>query len=140
VASLAELLLEHGIRPRDYREGNYKLPCPHCSHARRKLSEPCLSLAIEGDRAVWLCHHCQWKGAVSEHDYWARPMRQRKPSVKPTARPGNPTPALLRWFAGRGISGATIQRNRVGTMRNYIPALGTEVECIAFPYFRGGEW
>src|SRR5215469_5457804 len=132
--TLAEGLLAHSIRPRAYREGNYKLPCPQCSDARRKRKEPCLSLKIEGDRAVWLCHHCGWRGDVndSEDD---RPHRRRPvAAVKPTASPGNPTPALLQWFAKRGISAITVQRNGIGAARTYIPALGTEVDCIAFPY------
>lgn len=75
-----------------------------------------------------------------EHARSAWP-RQRPPiaAVKPTLIPGNPNPALLQWFAKRGISAATIQRNRVWAVRNYIPALGAEVDCIAFPYFRDGE-
>jgi twinkle protein len=46
---------------------------------------------------------------------------------------------LLQWFAERGISAATIGRNRIWAVGNYVPALGAEVDCIAFPYFRGGE-
>ena len=140
MATLAERLLEHGIRPPRYADGDQKLVCPNCSHTRRKRNDPCLSLTIDGDRAVWLCHHCQWKGAVSEHDDYRPPLRRRKPPVKPTSILGNPTPELLQWFAGRGISAATVERNRISSVRNFIPALGAEVDCIAFPYFRGGEW
>jgi twinkle protein len=46
---------------------------------------------------------------------------------------------LLRWITARGISAATVRRNRIWATRNYIPALGAEVDCIAFPYFRAGE-
>jgi twinkle protein len=59
--------------------------------------------------------------------------------VKPTATPGDPTPGLLQWFAKRAISAATVRRNRIWAVRNYIPALGREVDCIAFPYFCAGE-
>jgi hypothetical protein len=31
MARVAEQLLEHGIRPRIYRDGGHKLPCPKCS-------------------------------------------------------------------------------------------------------------
>ncbi len=76
---------------------------------------------------------------MHEHDDY-RPRRRRPASpVKPTARPSYPTPALLQWFAKRGISAATVQRNRIWAVHNYIPALGAEVDCIAFPYFRDGE-
>jgi twinkle protein len=46
---------------------------------------------------------------------------------------------VLQWLAKRGISETTARRNRVGATRSYIPALGTEADCIAFPYFRDGE-
>jgi twinkle protein len=46
---------------------------------------------------------------------------------------------LLQWFAARGISESTVRRNRIWTVRNHLPALGAEVDCIAFPYFRAGE-
>ena len=139
MATLAERLLEHGIRPPRYADGDQKLVCPKCSHTRQKRNEPCLSVTINGDRALWNCHHCGWKGAVSQHDYWAPPFRRRKPPVKPSAKLGDPTPELLQWFAQRRISQATVQRNRIWAVRNYMPALGAEVDCIAFPYFRGGE-
>jgi twinkle protein len=138
MATLAERLLEHGIRPRDYRERNHKLPCPRCSYARRKRNDPCLSLTIEGDRAVWNCHHCGWVGGVRECGD-DRSARRRRPPIKPAVAPGSPTPALLQWFAKRGISEATIERNRIWVVSNYILALQAEVECIAFPYFRDGE-
>jgi twinkle protein len=46
---------------------------------------------------------------------------------------------VLQWFGKRGISPATVRRNRVWAVRNHIPALGAEVDCLAFPYFRNGE-
>ena len=54
MATLAERLLEHGIRPRSYAIGNHKLLCPKCSLSRKNKSDPCLSLTIEDDgcRAV----------------------------------------------------------------------------------------
>jgi twinkle protein len=140
MATLAERLLEHGIRPSDYRESSQKLVCPKCSHTRRKRGDPCLSLTIESDRALWKCHHCGWSGAVNEReDYRLQRRRTATTPVKPTATPGDPTPALLQWFAKRGISAATVERNRIWATKNYIPALGAEVDCIAFPYFRTGE-
>jgi twinkle protein len=39
----------------------------------------------------------------------------------------------------RGISEPTVRRNRVGSARAFIPDLGAEDDCIAFPYFRNGE-
>ena len=43
--------------------GAEKVPCPKCSHKRKKLSDPCLS--INHDDAVYYCHHCGWTGRLS---------------------------------------------------------------------------
>lgn len=142
MTTLAERLFAHGIRSRSYAEGNHKLPCPRCSYTRRKRDDPCLSLTIERDQAIWKCHHCQWSGAVNEREdeRWTQPRRRRPAAlVKPARSPDQATAAVLAWFARRGISEATVRRNRVGASRNYVPALGAEVDCIAFPYFRAGE-
>jgi twinkle protein len=142
MASLAEKLLEHGLRPPRHAEGSYKLLCPRCSHARRKRNDTCLSLTIDRDGAVWDCHHCEWSGRVSERD-WIRGDRpqphRRTPPVRPKAGPCEPTPAVLRWLADRGISEAVVHRNRIGSACMYIPGLKAEIDCIAFPYFRDGE-
>lgn len=140
MATLAEKLLEHGIRSRSYAEGNYKLTCPRCSSRRSKPNDPCLSLTIDADGAVWKCHNCDWADGVKDRDEMP-PARRRRPAVpaRPKSEPREPGTAALAWFAARGISEATVRRNRVGTMRAWIPALGAEVDCIAFPYRRNAE-
>ena len=45
----------------------------------------------------------------------------------------------LKWFADRGISAATLERNGVAAETLYISAAGREVPAIAFPYKRGAE-
>jgi twinkle protein len=143
VATLPELLLEHGIRPRGYREGDQKLICPKCSHQRRNRKDPCLSLTIERDSAVWNCHHCGWSGTVSERETTRRdrhsPRLQQHVPARPKAAPGEPTPTVVQWVAARGISETVMRRNRIGYAHVYIPALKAEVDCIAFQYFRNGE-
>jgi twinkle protein len=142
MATLPELLLEHGIRPRHYREGDHKLLCPKCSHRRKHRKDPCLSLTIDRDGAVWLCHHCQWSGGVRQHfRQLEQSIRARRPAqpVRPKASPGEITQAAVRWLVDRGISETAALRNRVGSARVYVPALGAETECVCFPYFRNGE-
>jgi len=140
MTSLAERLLEHGIRPQNHRDGNHKLLCPKCSPTRRNRKDPCLSLTIDRRGAVWKCHHCGWSGGVVERDSakllrWARLAAP----IKPSRSPGEPTPAVLAWLAARGISEAVARRNRIGAARVYFPKLGIEADSIAFSYFRNGE-
>jgi hypothetical protein len=44
-------------------DGEEKVPCPKCSHTREKSSEKCLS--VNHDEGVYFCHHCDWKGRLS---------------------------------------------------------------------------
>jgi len=120
MAGLAERLLEHGIRPPRYTGGNQKLVCPQCSHTRRKRSDACLSLTIDGDRALWKCHHCQWSGAVNRRDDYKR-QRCRPAPVKPTATPGGFWPSPDRSSAQGTAWAASNAASRIS--RRYRPAL-----------------
>lgn len=141
MVSLTEKLLHDGIRLSNYTPGNRKTTCPQCSHIRRNKKDPCLSVTVEADceHAVWLCHHCGWKGSTHEQQHPFARQRRRPSAKKPTTAPSAPTAAVLRWFAERGISEAVVRRNRIGFARHYIPKLDAQVDCIAFPYFRDGE-
>ena len=88
MSTLAEKLLEQGIRPRSYGPGNYKLLCPKCSHTRKNRSDPCLSLTIEEDRAIWNCKNgCGFVGSISEDRGRPPTHRQKAPPVRPQHRP-----------------------------------------------------
>ena len=63
---IKEQLLNEGIRIERY--GQTKTVCPKCSHTRRNTTEPCLSINVEHDIAVWHCHHCDWKGSVYDRE------------------------------------------------------------------------
>ena len=43
--------------------GETRTTCPECSHTRKKNSEKCLSVNVT--EGVWNCHHCGWKGSLS---------------------------------------------------------------------------
>ena len=43
--------------------GEEKTTCPNCSNTRQKHAEPCLS--VNHDEGVYYCHHCDWKGSLS---------------------------------------------------------------------------
>jgi twinkle protein len=143
MTTLAEKLLEHGIRLRNYASGSCKTTCPRCSLGRRNKTEPCLSTTVDAsaDGAVWLCHHCGWTGGVNvqERGDQAHHRLKRPTPVKPSRGPESVTPAILAWFVGRGISEAVVQRNRIGASRTWLPGVGAEIDCIAFPHHRAGE-
>jgi twinkle protein len=144
MAALAEKLIEHGIRLRHYGAGSQKITCPQCSHSRRNKADPCLSVTIDEEGAVWRCHHCPWTGAVGRavgirerpQEALRRPRKRAEP-VRPKQRPGDLTPAALAYLAGRGISEPTARRNGVGVERRRVE--GRDVEYLTFPYLRAGE-
>ena len=148
--TLAERLLQFSIRLDRYTPGDRKLTCPRCSHTRRNKADPCLSVTVDDDaeHAVWNCHNCGWKGTTHELDAEERKSqreaeerrrRAHTPPKRPARMPGLVSPAVLRWFAERGISETVVRRNRIGAARHWITKLKAEVDCIAFPYFRNGE-
>ncbi len=139
MATLAEKLLERGIRLRAYAVGNYKITCPNCSNLRRKKSDPCLSITIDGDGAMWNCHNgCGFVGRVFDQEPIRPVRRQRSAPTKPKA-PGELGAEVLAWFAARGISETVVRRNGIGTARVWMPSMKIETDCIAFPYRRAGE-
>lgn len=145
MTEVRELLAEQGIRLKGgYALGDHKGLCPRCSHTRRKKTDPCLSVTIEADRAVWCCHNhgCGFAGSVQErHEIdHSRPHQRRTESpVKPKLEPGSLPANVIEWFAGRKITEATLKRNAIGYEARYMPAVRKEVSCIAFPYRRAGE-
>jgi twinkle protein len=126
-----------GIRLKSWAQGNHKTLCPRCSATRKKKTDQCLSVTIEHDRARWNCHNCGWTGGAGGSDYARRPMREIKIFNRPVRVEAPERPdKMLAWFAGRGISAATVERMGIHLQRKYVPRLQAEANCIAFPY----EW
>jgi hypothetical protein len=48
------------------------------------------------------------------------------------------SPELLQWLKARGISRATLERNRIKMEARHCSALGARVDHIAFPYYMRG--
>ena len=63
--NIKQKLIEEGIHI-NMNNPQQKTLCPKCSHKRKNNREPCLSVNIENDKALWHCHHCEWKGSVFE--------------------------------------------------------------------------
>jgi twinkle protein len=137
--TIAERLLEQGIRPRRFGDGEQKMTCPRCSHDRRNKTDPCLSLKIDAETAIWRCHHCGWGGGTGPEREQERPRRRPAKPVKPKLEGLGVTAELLEWFASRGIPEGVVRRNGIEMARAWIPAREAEVEAIAFPYRRDGE-
>lgn len=144
--AVRDQLLAQGMQLRDFSEGNHKSTCPKCSHTRKKKSDPCLSVTIDHDTAVWNCHNCSWKGAAGKK---AGEMEQRyKPKAykRPTHTVKTPlvhTDKMIAWFNGRGITKDILDRNHVTygkkAFRDATSGEWVEKSAIMFPYIVKGE-
>lgn len=116
-----------------------KTTCPQCSHTRKKATQKCLNVNLSD--GVYHCWHCGFSGKAKDGSAPYRRVVADKPKAyaKPEIKAAGLTTSALEWFAGRGITPAVLERNRVTTARVFMPQLGAEVTAIAFPYFRGGE-
>lgn len=129
--------LDFGIELGGKTGNEVKVPCPKCSHTRRKKSYPCLN--VNTDKGVWHCWHCGWSGGLVQGEYNAPTVAHKKLYVKPEHRPLPLTDKSLTFFEDRGITIDVIMRNRLATERVWMPQIEDEANCVAFPYLRGGE-
>jgi twinkle protein len=132
--NLLERLADEGIRPRNHDEGDHKLTCPKCSHTRRNKTDPCLSLTIKPDGAVWKCHNCEWTGGA--RDPRQGPQRYhatepRKPPVRIERRPDALPASAIAYFHDRGISEDTLRFADVGW--------SSSRSMVAFPFRKPGD-
>jgi len=128
---IQEKLLSEGIRI-SVNYGQQKVVCPKCSHTRRNKSEPCLSVNIENDMALWHCHHCEWKGSVFEG--MIRPDDFSKFTKKPNVIPFIPEEKSLSEEAKLWLSNRMIDTSIATDMGLY-----TSNEKLCFPYYWDGK-
>jgi twinkle protein len=128
---LADKLAGEGIVPKDLHCGDQKLICPKCSAQRRNKTEPCLSLTITDDGAVWKCHNCEWSGGArtgKRSEY--QPQSKREPvriMHKPAALPAH----AIAYFADRGISEEALDYAGVGW--------SDQRQSVVFPFRKPGD-
>ncbi len=114
--------------------------CPQCSSSRKNKKARCLS--VNTDKGAWLCHHCGWAGSLDSGEdrradfrHWAKPT-YRKPKPIPVEGLSD---KVISWFEKRGIRRDVLARNRIVSVLHWMPQREEKVQCIAFPYFRGGD-
>jgi twinkle protein len=114
-----------------------RVPCPECSHERKKNNQKdCV--VTRGDKGwVWHCHHCAASGLL--------PFNRKENNVIPLTRP---TPVIVTnelqqqhydFLATRGISKQTADNAQLFSEEKYFARLGKTSDSIAFPYFKSGK-
>lgn len=139
------------VIPNGQRRGKTKCFCPQCHDQRRDKHDK--SLSVDLDKGVWKCHYCGWGGSLGYTDVekqqwmsrqpWFRPapIRKRKPEYKrPTPKPHAPMEErALAWFAGRGISRATLEALKVTEGAEWMPQKNGKANTVQFNYYRDGQ-
>lgn len=104
-----------------------KALCPECSHARKKSSDPCLS--INNNTGLYHCHHCGVSGILDDF----------KPDIKmpDNYEPIHPKSVTLtgqhfEYLHSRGITMEVAQRNGITTSKK-------NPDYIAFNYYEGDQ-
>ena len=131
--NIHEKLIQEGIRVNSQQE-QQKVTCPKCSHLRSKnRSEPCLSVNLQKDIAMWHCHHCDWKGAVHDNVIQPNQFSKFKPK-KENVMPFVPKQQTLSDEAYNWLIKRQIDPTVITEMKLY-----SHNEKLCFPYYLDGK-
>ena len=98
---------EEGIRLRKFEHGTQKTKCPKCQPHDHNPADNPLSVTINEEGTVWLCHHCDWRGSYfNNSDKMYRP--KKKEYVKPEPPKENVNEKMYKYFEKRKISKKTV--------------------------------
>lgn len=143
----------YGIKiPYGRTSGNVKVYCPQCRDQRHDKRDKSLSCDLA--TGMFKCHYCGFSGCAKEPDEqekrkWMEqqpwfneaPIRKQKPVYKKPTHTGNTTLSqkALAWFAGRGISPATLTAVKVTEGQEWMPQKNGQANTIQFNYYHNGE-
>ena len=138
-----------------YLPQEHRLVCPQCGGGSQ--SEKSLSVTVSSDdtasspslpTAKWNCFRasCGFSGGTSPRSSSSNAAaltslssRKKKQVNQPVVRPQvelKPlTDEMIEFFASRGISQETLERNKVSAIDVYDPKLKAESTVIGFPYY-----
>ena len=133
----AKTWADYAIELRGATHGETDVTCPQCSPTRKKKSARCLSVNV--DLGTWLCHHCGWRGGLSEGAGRVDPGWRKPAYRKPEPLQQRPVDPIVEWFSRRGIPQGVLERNGVTPATVYMPQVEDHVAAVAFPYYRGDE-
>lgn len=139
--------------PSGRTSGNIKVFCPKCHDQRHDKTDRSLSCNLA--TGEFNCHYCGYKGVAKENteedkrkwmeqQAWYNPQplkRERKEYRKPKPRPQSAmSEKALKWFAGRGISRATVEAMRITEGLEPMPQKeGQKWNTVQFNYYKNGE-
>lgn len=114
-------LSNENIRLKDTSARTQKVKCPQCQPPHDSSDRP-LTVTIDGDSAVWFCHHCGWKGSKGAAQNNPVRTQIRKPEPPKVQ---NQSQDMYSYFANRHISKQTVDDFNITT----------DGYWMAFPYY-----
>jgi len=118
--------------------GQHKKPCPFCSPRRKKKRDPSLSVSVAGDCLVYNCHHCGVTGRYNYGGSFVDYAERKRPTPRPVKKELLSADAIS-WLHKRSISKETAEKVGMYSCNHFIASAGSEVPCVAFPYYVAGQ-
>jgi twinkle protein len=136
---IASEMVDHLVETGAVDRHESRTTCPMCGPDRKKSNEKTLSVKIDGDYAVYICHHCEGKGSVRLSDTAVAPSNRPTPIVsKPVVISIEEFDKLsepqIAYLAGRGISMSTAVECGLISGNIWVRRRDAKVPCIGFPY------
>mgnify|MGYP003627039729 CR=1 FL=1 len=126
MATDTELIREH-LGTISISRSQSRTTCPVCGPERKKKNERTLSVKLDGDAAVFICHHCGVAGSV--------PLGEPEPNSEVVPeKTSSLTEAQELWLQSRGISPQTSEKCGLTSAKIYLRSRGAEVDCVGFHY------
>jgi twinkle protein len=133
-SELSEHMQENGF---PYVREAGRTTCPFCGPDRKKSNERTLSVKVDGDCAVYMCHHCDEKGKVNfsmEESVAVKEVAVKSQVVVPIEEYDVLSEAQLAYLASRGISMSTASECGLISGDIWISRRKQKAACIGFPY------
>ncbi len=107
-----------------------RMVCPACGPDRKKSHEKTLSVTLDGDSAVYFCHHCEAKGSAPLNAL----LEPEEVSVIPESVSPKFTDSQREWLKSRCIPESTAERCGVKSGEVYMAKRKADVAAIGFHY------
>lgn len=117
-----DLFEKYNIPTTNLKDGNQKVKCPECQPGHNPRDNP-LSVTVEPGSILFNCHHCGFKGGVT--DLQSTRPKKTKPDPEPISYLATPNAFLDKFFSKRGITRKTYEAFNIFTEDN---------RWIGFPY------
>jgi len=133
----SELIRNH-ILSQGISGSQSRTTCPSCGPERKKKRERSLAVKMDGDEAVYHCHHCEESGVVKiyewEHEFEMKTEEPVQDPVRHNPPESDLSEAQYAWLESRGISRETVDQCGIVSQEMYIRERGDKVPCVGWQY------